>query len=70
MPRTSQQNFHVASREGRVSRNFKQEEKSSGNKGFFPLGPKGQEGTGSEGRMTMKEAIAAKLNMNQEGKGE
>lgn len=49
---------------------FKQEEKPSGNKGFFPLGPKGQEGTGSEGRMTMKEAIAAKLNINQEGKGE
>lgn len=49
---------------------FKQEEKPSGKKGFFPLGPKGPEVGGQEGRMTMKEAIAAKLNMNQEGKGE
>lgn len=49
---------------------FKQEEKPSGKKGFFPLGPKETGGSGTEGRMTMKEAIAAKLNMNQEGKGE
>lgn len=49
---------------------FKQEEKPSGKKGFFPLGPKEPEGSGHDGRMTMKEAIAAKLNMNQEGKGE
>ena len=49
---------------------FKQEEKPSGNKGFFPLGPKGPEAGGQEGKITMKEAIAAKLNMNQEGKGE
>ena len=49
---------------------FKQEEKPIGNKGFFPLGPKGSEAGGQEGRMTMKEASAAKLNMNQEGKGE
>ena len=49
---------------------FKQEEKPSGKKGFFPIGPKETGGTGTEGRMTMKEAIAAKLNMNQEGKGE
>ena len=43
---------------------FKQEEKPSGKKGFFPLGPKETGGSGTEGRMTMKEAIAAKLNMN------
>ena len=49
---------------------FKPEDKPSGKRGFFPLGPKEPDGTGSEGRMTMKEAIAAKLNMNQEGKGE
>lgn len=49
---------------------FKAEDKPSGKKGFFPLGPKETEGKGNEGRMTMKEAIAARLNMNQEGKGE
>lgn len=49
---------------------FKSEDKLSGKKGFFPLGPKETGGSGSDGRMTMKEAIAAKLNMNQEGKGE
>lgn len=49
---------------------FKQEEKPSGKKGFFPLGPKETGGNGAEGKMTMKEAIAARLNMNQEGKGE
>lgn len=43
---------------------FKQEEKPSGKKGFFPLGPKETGGSGTEGRMTMKEVIAAKLNMN------
>ena len=49
---------------------FKSEKKETGKKGFFPLGPKETSGGGSEERMTMKEAIAAKLNINQEGKGE
>lgn len=49
---------------------FKAEEKPTAKKGFFPLGPREPENRGGEGRMTMKEAIAAKLNMNQEGKGE
>lgn len=49
---------------------FKTEQKPSGKKGFFPLGPKEPDGSGTEGRMTMKEAIAAKLNLNPEGKGE
>lgn len=50
---------------------FKPEQKPAPRNGFFPLGPgesKGKEG--GESRMTMKEAIAAKLNLNQEGKGE
>ena len=49
---------------------FKTDQKPSGKKGFFPLGPKEPDGGGTEGRMTMKEAIAAKLNLNPEGKGE
>lgn len=49
---------------------FKQEQKHDGKKGFFPLGPKENEGNRGDGHMTMKEAIAAKLNLSQEGKGE
>ena len=49
---------------------FKPEKKPEGKKGFFPLGPGEQGEKGGEGKMTMKEAIAAKLNLNQEGKGE
>ena len=51
---------------------FKAEQKSDGKKGFFPIGPKngdGADGKG-DGRLSMKEAIAAKLNMNTDGKGE
>lgn len=50
---------------------FKQEEKLKPNnkRGFFPLGPKEKGEEGGETKMTMKEAIAAKLNMA-EGKGE
>ena len=50
---------------------FKQEEQSkpNGKRGFFPLGPKEKGSEGGDGRMTMKEAIAARLNMN-DGKGE
>lgn len=50
---------------------FKQEEKPKPNnkRGFFPLGPKENGGESGETKMTMKEAIAAKLNMA-EGKGE
>ena len=49
---------------------FKADQKPAAKRGFFPLGSKdpGSEG-GEGGRMTMKEAIAAKLNMG-EGKGE
>lgn len=51
---------------------FKVEQKSPARKGFFPLGTRDTgEGSGSEGvRMTMKEAIAAKLNMGADEKGE
>ena len=50
---------------------FKSEQKPDGKKGFFPLGGKETGGTGGEGgRMSMKEAIAAKLGMGPEGKGE
>lgn len=50
---------------------FKSEQKPDGKKGFFPLGGKEAGGTGGEGgRMSMKEAIAAKLGMGPEGKGE
>ena len=43
-----------------------------GKKGFFPLGPKEQNNGSGDGErhMTMKEAIAAKLNLGTEGKGE
>lgn len=48
---------------------FKQEQKQqTGKRGFFPI--KKEDGGGEEGRMSMKEAIAAKLNMNSEGTGE
>ena len=47
---------------------FKAEQKPAAKKGFFPLGAKEPgEGGGTEGRMTMKEAIAAKLGMNEKG---
>ena len=49
---------------------FKQEEKPNPKRGFFPLGGK-QSGSGKDGNedhMTMKEAIAAKLNLGAEGK--
>lgn len=50
---------------------FKQEgPKSSGKKGFFPLGPKEKGGEGEKGQVSMKEAIAARLNLGTEGKGE
>ena len=50
---------------------FKQEEsKSSGKRGFFPLGPKEKGGEGEKGQVSMKEAIAARLNLGTEGKGE
>ena len=49
---------------------FKADQKPDAKRGFFPLGAKDTGGEGGEGgRMTMKEAIAAKLNMG-EGKGE
>ncbi len=50
---------------------FKQEEKLKPNnkRGFFPLGPKEKGEEGGETKMTMKEAIAARLNLA-EGKGE
>ena len=47
---------------------FKAEQKPAAKKGFFPLGAKEPgEGGGTEGHMTMKEAIAAKLGMNEKG---
>lgn len=51
---------------------FKAEQKSEGKKGFFTIGPKPGEGTGDNGsgRLSMKDAIAAKLNMGTDGKGE
>lgn len=49
---------------------FKREEKSQGRKGFFPLGNQKEGDSGKEGPMSMKEAIAARLNMGAEGKGE
>lgn len=48
---------------------FKPEEKPTGKRGFFPLGPKEKEQGGEKGPVSMKEAIAAKLNLS-EGKGE
>ena len=49
---------------------FKQEEKPNLKRGFFPLGGKQPDSgkDGNEGHMTMKEAIAAKLNLGAEGK--
>lgn len=49
---------------------FKQEQKPGEKKGFFPLGQKECGGDRGDGKKTMKEAIAEKLNFNQEGKGE
>lgn len=49
---------------------FKQEQKKTERKGFFPLGNHKDEGTEKEGTVSMKEAIAARLNMGAEGKGE
>lgn len=49
---------------------FKQEQKKTERKGFFPLGNHKDEGTEKEGPVSMKEAIAARLNMGAEGKGE
>jgi hypothetical protein len=46
---------------------FKAED-NGGKKGFFRLNPKDNGGSDGEGRMSMKEAIAAKLNMGSEGK--
>lgn len=49
---------------------FKPEQKAGTKKGFFPLGQNPPENKGEDGRMTMKEAIAAKLNMGTERIGE
>lgn len=49
---------------------FKQEQKKTERKGFFPLGNHKDEGTEKEGPVSMKEAIAARLNMGAEGKCE
>lgn len=50
---------------------FKPEQKPIAKKGFFPLGPSEPGGEkGGDSHMTMKEAIAAKLNLNTEGNGE
>lgn len=49
---------------------FKADQKQTTKRGFFPLGAKDTGDSGGDGgRMTMKDAIAAKLNMS-EGKGE
>lgn len=50
---------------------FKPEQKPDGRRGFFNIGPKegdGSGGNGGNGRMSMKEAIAAKLGASAEGK--
>lgn len=49
---------------------FKQEEKTQGRKGFFPLGNRKEGETEGKGTVSMKEAIAARLNLGTEGKGE
>lgn len=51
---------------------FKAEQKPAAKKGFFPIGAKETDGGsgGEGGRMTMKEAIAAKLGMGADEKGE
>lgn len=49
---------------------FKQEQKKTERRGFFPLGNHKDEGSGKEEPLSMKEAIAARLNMGAEGKGE
>ena len=48
---------------------FKQEQKQTERRGFFPLGNHKDEGSGKEGPLSMKEAIAARLNMGAEGNG-
>nr|DAL99570.1 MAG TPA: minor structural protein [Caudoviricetes sp.] len=49
---------------------FKTEQKPTVKRGFFPIGGKetGEDNGNEGGRMTMKEAIAAKLNMGTDGK--
>ena len=49
---------------------FKQEEKPTAKKGFFPLGTKETNTKVNEGHTSMKDAIAARLNLGSEGKGE
>lgn len=49
---------------------FKQEQKPGAKRGFFPMGPKENQGGEGEKQVTMKEAIAARLNFGTEGKGE
>ena len=49
---------------------FKQEQKPAAKRGFFPMGPKENQGGAGEKQVTMKEAIAARLNFGTEGKGE
>ena len=49
---------------------FKPEQKSEERKGFFPLGSKKSDEGEKKGPVSMKEAIAARLNMVAEGKGE
>lgn len=51
---------------------FKQEQKQTEQterRGFFPLGNHKDEGSEKEGPLSMKEAIAARLNMGAEGNG-
>lgn len=48
---------------------FKQEQKQTERRGFFPLGNHKDEGSEKEGPLSMKEAIAARLNMGAEGNG-
>lgn len=49
---------------------FKPEQKSEERKGFFPLGSEKSDEGEKKGSVSMKEAIAARLNMAAEGKGE
>ena len=49
---------------------FKQEQRKTERRGFFPLGNHKGEGSGKDEPLSMKEAIAARLNMGAEGKGE
>lgn len=47
---------------------FKPEQKPDGKRGFFNIGPKEGDGSGGNGHMSMKEAIAAKLGASTDGK--